>query len=87
MFKGFLCGILIYLCVDRYRAGQPWVTLIGVPAFILSGSEHSIADMIYLVLTRSFTLEAFMFILLVAFGNGLGSLSIAALQKLKKEKN
>lgn len=87
LFKGFLCGILIYLCVDRYRASQPWVTLIGVPAFILSGAEHSIADMVYLVLTRSFTPEAFLFIGLVAIGNGLGSLSIATLQKLKKEKN
>lgn len=86
LFKGFLCGILIYLCADRYRAGQAWVTLIGVPAFILSGAEHSIADMIYLVLTRSFTIDAFIFILLVAFSNGLGSLSIAALQKLKLKK-
>ena len=87
LFKGFICGILIYLCVDQYRSGRPWVTLIGVPAFILSGSEHCIADMIYLVLTRSFTFEAFSFIILVAIGNSLGSLSFSLLQQInKKEK-
>ncbi len=87
LFKGFICGILIYLCVDQYRGGRPWVTLIGVPAFILSGSEHCIADMIYLVLTRSFTFEAFSFIILVAIGNSLGSLSFSLLQQInKKEK-
>lgn len=87
LFKSFICGILIYLCADQYRGGRPWVTLIGVPAFILSGAEHCIADMIYLVLTRSFTLEAFGFILLVAIGNALGSLSFSFLQEINnKEK-
>ena len=87
LFKGFICGILIYLCVDQYRGGRPWITLIGVPAFILSGSEHCIADMIYLVLTRSFTFEAFSFIILVAIGNALGSLSFSFLQEINnKEK-
>lgn len=87
LFKGFICGILIFLCVKEYGGGRPWVTLIGVPAFILSGAEHCIADMIYLVLTRTFTLEAFGFIGLVAIGNSLGSLSFSLLQSIKnKEK-
>ena len=81
LFKGFICGILIYLCVDQYRGGRPWVTLIGVPAFILSGAEHCIADMIYLVLTRTFTLEAFAFIALVAIGNAAGSLVFSLFEK------
>lgn len=81
LFKGFICGILIYLCVNEYRGGRPWVTLIGVPAFILSGAEHCIADMIYLVLTRTFTLEAFAFIGLVAIGNSAGSLVFSLFEK------
>ena len=81
LFKGFICGILIYLCVDQYRGGRPWVTLIGVPAFILSGAEHCIADMIYLVLTRSFTFEAFGFIGLVSLGNAAGSLTFSLFEK------
>ena len=85
LFKGFICGILIHLCVDQYHGGRPWVTLIGVPAFILSGSEHCIADMIYLVLTRSFTFEAFSFVILVAIGNSLGSLSFSWLQQINKK--
>ena len=85
LFKGFICGILIYLCVNEYRGGRTWVTLIGVPAFILSGAEHCIADMIYLVLTRTFTLEAFSFIILVAIGNSLGSLSFSWLQQINKK--
>lgn len=81
LFKGFICGILIYLCVNEYRGGRPWVTLIGVPAFILSGAEHCIADMIYLVLTRTFTLEAFAFIGLVTLGNAAGSLIFSLFEK------
>lgn len=81
LFKGFICGILIYLCVNEYRGGRPWVTLIGVPAFILSGAEHCIADMIYLVLTRTFTLEAFAFIALVTIGNAAGSLVFSLFEK------
>ena len=81
LFKGFICGILIFLCVKEYCGGRPWVTLIGVPAFILSGAEHCIADMIYLILTRTFTLEAFGFIGLVAVGNSLGSLSFSLFEK------
>lgn len=81
LFKGFICGILIYLCVNEYRGGRPWVTLIGVPAFILSGAEHCIADMIYLVLTRSFTFEAFGFIGLVSLGNAAGSLTFSLFEK------
>ena len=84
LFKSFICGILIYLCVNQYKAGRPWVTLIGVPAFILSGAEHCIADMIYLVLTRAFTLEAFGFIFLVILGNSLGSLIAASTNKVEK---
>lgn len=81
LFKGFICGILIYLCVNEYRGGRPWVTLIGVPAFILSGAEHCIADMIYLVLTRTFTFEAFAFIGLVSLGNAAGSLVFSLFEK------
>ena len=81
LFKGFICGILIYLCVNEYRGGRSWVTLIGVPAFILSGAEHCIADMIYLVLTRTFTLEAFAFIALVTIGNAAGSLVFSLFEK------
>ena len=81
LFKGFICGILIYLCVNEYRGGRPWVTLIGVPAFILSGAEHCIADIIYLVLTRSFTPAAFSFIGLVSLGNAAGSLTFSLFEK------
>lgn len=80
-FKSFICGILIYLCTNEYRGGRPWVTLIGVPAFILSGAEHCIADMIYLILTRTFTLEAFGFISLVTLGNAAGSLVFSLFEK------
>lgn len=74
IFKGFICGILIYLSVRK----KP-LTLIAVPAFILCGAEHCIADMIYLVLTRSFTLSSFVFIGEVILGNTLGSLFTAYL--------
>lgn len=79
--RSFLCGVLIYLCVKEYKRGRPWVSLIAVPAFILAAAEHCIADMIFLVLTRTFTFEAFMFIILVSVGNAIGSLTFSLLEK------
>lgn len=88
IFKGFICGCLIYLSVDQYKASRPWVTLVAVPAFILIGAEHCIADMIYLVLDRCFTAKAIGFILLIAASNALGSISCSLVKKLgDRDKN
>ncbi len=43
-----LCGVLVYLAVVIYREKQNVLgILFSIPAFILAGFEHSIADMFY----------------------------------------
>ncbi|MBR6916506.1 MAG: formate/nitrite transporter family protein, partial [Clostridia bacterium] len=70
----FLCGLLIYVCVEIWKKhGKLIGILFCVPAFILCGFEHSIADMFYLFNGRSFTLSALLFILIVIAGNGVGA--------------
>lgn len=43
---GVFCGMLMYIAVTSYPT-KPWVTVMCVSAFILSGFNHCIADMFY----------------------------------------
>lgn len=88
LLRSILCGVLVHFSVDRFKKGQPWVTLIGVPAFILCGGEHCIANIIYLVLTRTFTIQAFVFVFFVAIGNSIGALGLDfLLNRIENNKN
>lgn len=73
-FKAVICGILIYAGVDQYRKQKEYAPLVAVPAFILAGAEHCIADICYFIMARCFTLEALIFIFIVAIGNAIGSI-------------
>ena len=83
------CGILMFIAVDAYRKNAGNVAkyvaiLIGIPTFILSGFEHSIADMVYFAfapLSVNFQLKTYGFLLVVLIGNGLGGVLIPWCQK------
>lgn len=79
--KAVVCGILIYVCVHQHKAhsgaASILTTLIAIPAFILCGAEHSIADICFMFAARSFTLKGVLFILVVAVGNAVGSLMLS----------
>lgn len=83
--RGFGCGILMYLAVACFKKGAGVVKYLGIflaiPVFILSGFEHSIADMAYLCLAMRFDFIPGM--LVVALGNALGSISACALMENK----
>ena len=69
-----LCGLLIYVCVEIWKRHQKLIgILFCVPAFILCGFEHSVADMFYFFNARSFSVGSLMFILIVIAGNGIGA--------------
>jgi len=69
------CGILVYIAVNLFRDKKTVLgILIGIPVFILSGFEHSIADMFYMAAAGEFTLRALVFILTVIAGNSVGAL-------------
>lgn len=62
-----------------------------MPVFILSGFEHSIADMFYFGASGIFSLSAALFMLAVVIGNSLGGMLLPALtliggQKMKANK-
>lgn len=83
------CGLLMFIAVDSFRrnAGSPAkyvAILIGIPTFILSGFEHSIADMVYFALAPlsvNFQVKTYVFLLVVLVGNGIGGVLIPWCQK------
>ena len=75
---GFFCGTLIHFAV---KCKQPILTIMAVTIFILTGSEHCIADLPYLLCVPSLLnlLKFFM----VVMGNSLGAILLENM--LKKE--
>lgn len=86
LLRGFFCGMLMYTAVWSFRERKtPLGILFCIPVFVLSGFEHSIADMFYFALAGLFRLQSLWFLLLVVLGNSLGGLLIPFLQRLKGE--
>ena len=83
LLRAVLCGVLMYLAVSIYREKN---TLAGilfcVPAFIIAGFEHSIADMFYLAASGYRALDGLLFLLLVIVGNAVGGMLLPLLTKL-----
>ena len=84
----FFCGLLMYLAVSTYNEIN---TVLGilfcVPVFILSGFEHSIADMFYFGASGIFSLSAALFMLAVVIGNSRGGMLLPALTLIGGRKN
>ncbi len=84
--KGVFCGVLMFIAADYYKTQRKYLaTFVCVPVFILAGFEHSIADMFYFCSTGTFTLEAFLFILVVIAGNGVGGILLPLCRKYMYE--
>lgn len=85
LLRGFFCGILMYIAVLVFRQKNSVLgILFCIPVFILSGFEHSIADMFYFSLAGLvFRSRSLFFLLLVVAGNSLGGLFIPFMQLLK----
>lgn len=80
--KAVGCGFLMYIAVDIFKQRNSIIGCICcVPAFILCGFEHSIADMYYL-LNSDVTWYGALFLLIAIIGNGIG----ANLHKLEVER-
>ncbi len=75
LVRSAFCGVLVYVAVNLFRDKKtPLGILIGIPVFILSGFEHSIADAFYFAAAGVFSGKALLFILLVVIGNSAGAL-------------
>lgn len=81
--RALFCGVLMYLAVFSYREKNTVVgILFCVPAFIVSGFEHSIADIFYFAASGHFSLRATLFIFVVLLGNSAGALLLPALGRV-----
>ena len=84
--KAFWCGFLMYLAVDIFKKYKSIIGIaLCIPAFILCGFDHSIADMFYFFNAGATSLYAFLFLLIVLIGNALGALSHRILCLCDKE--
>lgn len=88
LLRAVLCGILVYLAVDIYRNNKSNIgTLLCIPAFILSGYEHSIADIFYFAASGIVSWQAFGYLILIIIGNSIGGLLIPVLQLIRPKEN
>ena len=84
--KGVFCGMLMFIAADYYKTQKKYLaTFVCVPVFILAGFEHSIADMFCFCASGTFTLDAFLFILVVIVGNAVGGILIPLCKKYMYE--
>ena len=93
MIAAIFCGVLMYTAVKTYQAKG---TLLGIifciPTFILSGFEHSVADVYYFTValmggnfSLSLLLSSIVFIIFAIVGNTLGGWLVPILNRLGKE--
>lgn len=83
--RAIFCGVLIYVAVDIFANHKsPLGVILGIPAFIMSGFEHSIADMFYFSATIKGLVfwKVLVFIVLIILGNSIGGLVIPSLKWL-----
>lgn len=79
---GVLCGLFMYIAVAHYDS-KPWVTVMCVAGFILSGVNHCVADMFYLFL-GGFTWTGALALTLTTVGNVIGCNLIPLLLSLHR---
>ncbi len=84
---GIFCGILMYTAVQIYKDKSSMAGIFFcVPVFILSGFEHSIADMFYFFCAGEYSAQMFGFILLVVIGNAIGGWLMPLIARLANGK-
>jgi len=71
LIGGIFCGMLIHFAV---KCKVPYLTVMAVVIFILTGAEHCIADFPYFAMILN--LESFIKLLLVIMGNSIGAIFI-----------
>ncbi len=75
LIRAVFCGILMYLAVSIYRERNTYIgILFCVPVFILSGFEHSIANLYYFFTAGYVSFRMVCYLLLVVFGNSVGGM-------------
>ena len=81
--RAIFCGILMYLAVAIWKDHKSTLAIFFcVPVFILSGFEHSIADLFYFFASGAWSGRAVLFLVIVVLGNTVGGMLFPLLGKL-----
>ena len=79
------CGLLMYTAVEIYKTSNSvygmGAILLCVSVFILSGYEHSIANMAYFTL-YGWSLDLFIKLIVITIGNSIGGMFIPVCKKI-----
>ena len=68
------CGAMMFLAVDNYKQSKAWFFVImPIMIFILSGFEHSIANMFYFSLANVWSLNTIILTIIAILGNAIGA--------------
>lgn len=87
LIRAFFCGVLMYIAVWTYKSkNTPLGIFVCIPAFILSGFEHSIANVFYFAAGGCVSVQCLVYILLIVAGNTLGGVMIPLAQSFAKER-
>lgn len=84
---GCFCNILIYIAVEGFlknphELGKYLALFFGVTVFILSGTEHCVADMFYFTMAHMWDESAVRCILVITAGNACGAVFLPLMRKL-----
>jgi len=87
-----MCGIMMCIAVIGFQTikdsvGKHIALILPIMVFILSGYEHSIADMFYFSIANAWCAKAFLYIIIISLGNMVGGSLIPFAQKMFKEEN
>ncbi|MBE6894043.1 MAG: formate/nitrite transporter family protein [Ruminococcaceae bacterium] len=83
---GIFCNIMIYIAVEGYNKiqfemGKYLSLFLGVMVFILSGFEHSIADMFYFWMCMNWSVESVIRLIVITLGNAVGGIVFAEVKR------
>lgn len=72
-----ICNVFIFVAVDGYKKSKDNVSkylslFFGVIGFVITGTEHVVADMFYFAVAGNYTSKAFIILLIVFLGNTIG---------------
>lgn len=81
----FFCGVLMFLAVTLYvKEHNPLYVIMPIMLFILTGCEHCIANVFYLILVSEISWEHLVYLFINVVGNAVGSLVFFNLEIKKK---
>ena len=87
LVRAAFCGVLMYLAVQIFREkNTPLGIIYCIPVFILSGFEHSIADMFYAWTALTGGGRTVVMLAVVVLGNTVGGLLVPVLKRIAGDK-